>query len=623
MVKVLFDVKRQDEFAEKVQPALVDVPHECIAFDAQINPADYAGQTVLTWLGDQSLSTLLPMAAKHHWVLGFLPHPDMQWFYRSFPLATTLIEALDDFKRAQQTVAADLMLCNGQPVLSSVMLGQQALMHSAAKVDVGWWSKLFNVLVLAKNVRQAHLSLYTLRTAKEVEVKTAALGIAVVYRPGASDFTRRVVGETLQDHASSHTVILAPRSMTEVLHFFFTKVLPKQGRFTQLPSYAGHIKTQTITINSSYPIQYTLDGDAHEADSLCVTVQENALTVRTTLLPQKSTEPTVNELIQVAKLPKGQATVELCGRALPWIYHADKEELKDTFVGLKESAVLSESFVVLMILASVLATIGLFANSAPVIIGAMILAPLMSPIISLAMGVLRQSRELIVESAKTLWIGVALALFFGVLLTLMMPLHDLNAEITARLSPTILDLGVAIVAGIAGAYASARSQVAKSLAGVAIAVALVPPLAASAIGIGWLDWSVFWGAFLLFLTNLIGMVLAAAAAFLVMGFSPFKVAKKGLLLILPLVVLVSIPLVISFNSMVKEKKIVNQLEGWHYQDVVLRDVKIRIDEPLFISAKLLVVTPLNRAQLEVIKNQVEITLGEPVQFETLQAVVID
>lgn len=622
MIKVLFDAERRVEFEEKIKPGLVDLPCEFVAFDAQMRAADFANQTVLTWLGDQAFYTLLPMAAQHNWVLGFLPHPEMQWFYRSFPLAATLAEALDDFNQAQEAVAADLMLCNGQPVLSSVMLGQHALMQSAAKVDVGWWSKLFNVLVLAKNVRQAHLSLYTLKTAKDVEVKAAALGIAVVYRPSASDFTRRVVGDTQHDHASSHTVILAPRSMTEVLHFFFTKVLPKQGRFTNIPSYAGHIKTQTITVSAAQSIQYTLDGQAHTANNLCVTVQENALNIRTTQLPQKSTEPAIEELIEVSKLPKGQAMMQLCGRTLPWIYHADKEELKETFVSLKESAALSESFVVLMILSSVLATIGLFANSAPVIIGAMILAPLMTPIISLSMGVLRQSKELVIESVKTLWIGIVLALFFGVLLTVMMPLHDLNSEMLARISPTILDLGVAIIAGIAGAYASARSQVAKNLAGVAIAVALVPPLAVSAIGIGWLDWSIFWGAFLLFLTNLMGMVLAAAAAFLVMGFSPFKVAKKGLLFIFPLVVLVSIPLVIGFNSMVKEKKIVHQLEGWQYQEVVLRDVKIRMDEPLFISAKLLVANPLSRAELEVVKSQVEASLGEPVQLETIQAVVV-
>ncbi|CAN8138914.1 membrane hypothetical protein [uncultured Thiomicrorhabdus sp.] len=90
---------------------------------------------------------------------------------------------------------------------------------------------------------------------------------------------------------------------------------------------------------------------------------------------------------------------------------------------------------------------------------------MMAPIISLSMGLLRQTPELIFNASKTLVVGISVSLLFATLFTMLMPLQSLNSEISARLSPTILDLGVAILSGIAGAYANAKSEVAKSLAG--------------------------------------------------------------------------------------------------------------------------------------------------------------
>ena len=78
-----------------------------------------------------------------------------------------------------------------------------------------------------------------------------------------------------------------------------------------------------------------------------------------------------------------------------------------------------------------------------------------------------------------------------------MPIDNLTAEMQSRISPTLLDLAVAVVSGIAGAYAHAKEEIAKSLAGVAIAVALVPPLSVAGIGVGWGDWDMASGAFLL------------------------------------------------------------------------------------------------------------------------------
>ncbi len=621
MYSVIFDETLSAEFEADIKPLLQDIQCEFIAFNEGFSASQVKQKKIMTWVPDEAFYTLLPLAAEAQWQVGFLPHPGMQRFYRSFLIDKEVKAALEDIENTPEPVDADLMLCNEKPVLSSVMIGDANIMKPAAKADDNIFSKFYNLMVVAFNVRKAELLQFKIKTAKDVQVETAALGLAMVYRPAASDFTHRVVGETEKDEASLHAVILAPRSMTQVFNYFLTRVLPKKRSDYSLPSYAGYIRTDAIEVASRQTNEYTLDGDNHEAESLTIRVEPNALKLLTSKMPEKVPESELKESVKTSKLPKGRVINELCGRNLPWIYHVDQDEVKETFVNLRENSRLSENFIVLMLLSTALATVGLFSNSTPVIIGAMILAPMMAPIISLSMGLLRQNASLVLETSKTLVIGILIALTVGVISTLVTPLSAINSEIASRLSPTLLDLGVAIFSGIAGAYASARSEVAKNLAGVAIAVALVPPLAVSAIGIGWWDWAVFSGAFLLFITNLIGMVLAAAATFLVMGFSPFQLAKKAFFWVTPLVVIVAIPLYFSFDAMVKEQEIKRQLEAWQYQEVVIRDVRIRKGKMVEVSAKLVVKEPLDQAGVKEIKNKVEELLGQPVRLEVVQAMV--
>ncbi|MDG6778748.1 TIGR00341 family protein [Thiomicrorhabdus sp. zzn3] len=618
---VLYDAAKAEQFENEVKPLLQDRPCRFEAYDRNDRPSFEADSRVITWLDDESLYDLLPYASKQAWSVGLLPHPGLIRGMRSFFVAKKIEEAIEAIFSSEVPTLADLMYCNDRLVLGSVMLGNPVTMKPAAQVDAGFWSKLKHLMVMTSNLSKTCLLPYKLTTAKETTVSTAALGITVVYRPSGSDFTKRVVGEVLEDESTLNAVILAPRSISEVMHFILTRVLPKKVEVKALNDYLGHIKSEYLLISGSQQLDYSIDGEMMQADRLSIRVDENALQIWNPLMPQKGIEKEHKESVRVSGLPKGGAVNELINRPLPWIHHADQEEVKETFVTLKENAQASESYLVLMVLATLLATVGLFANSAPVIIGAMILAPLMAPIISLSMGVLRQNGDLIQASGRTLVTGIGLALLFGTLLTWITPLHTLNHEISARLSPTLLDLGVAIISGIAGAYANARSEVAKSLAGVAIAVALVPPLAVSGIGIGWFDWTVFSGAFLLFLTNLVGIVLAAAATFLVMGFSPFHLAKKGLLLSSAFVAVVSVPLLFAFTSMVKEQKAIYALEGWEYQGIEVREVKIRSGKPMQVSVKLITQRPLKTEQIDAIKQKMEMRLGEPIRLEASTAIL--
>jgi uncharacterized membrane protein len=157
--------------------------------------------------------------------------------------------------------------------------------------------------------------------------------------------------------------------------------------------------------------------------------------------------------------------------------------------------------------------------------------------------------------------------------------------------------------------------VAKTLAGVAIAVALVPPLAVAAIGFGWLNWPIFFGATLLLFTNLAGMTLAAALTFMVLVFSPFRLATKAVVINSLVVLLFSVPLFISFRQMVDEHKIVQLLDGKELNTIKVKDVRITHSEPLTLSIKVVANETLSEAEISELKTAIEKRIGKSIQLE--------
>lgn len=180
-------------------------------------------------------------------------------------------------------------------------------------------------------------------------------------------------------------------------------------------------------------------------------------------------------------------------------------------------------FLTLMAFASVIASVGVVVQSTAVVIGAMLIAPLMVPLMGMALSVPMGWPRRMRRSGGIAAAGIAVAIGTGALVGAVLPRTvDVysNSEILARITPTMVDLAIAVAAGAAGAYALARRDVSDSLPGVAVAIALVPPL--TVVGLCWQagQWSAGNGALLLFLTNAIAIVLAGGATFVVVGAAP-------------------------------------------------------------------------------------------------------
>jgi APA family basic amino acid/polyamine antiporter len=205
----------------------------------------------------------------------------------------------------------------------------------------------------------------------------------------------------------------------------------------------------------------------------------------------------------------------------------EAEERSTVYRETREGARGDIDFFVMITLATTIATLGLLLNSAAVIIGGMLVAPLMSPMIAIALAIARGDIRLLRDAAESTVKGIFLAVVVALFLASILPLGQPTAEILARTTPNLLDLMVALASGAAGAYAVSRKDVSAALPGVAIAAALVPPLGVVGVGLAARRFAVAGGGMLLFVTNLIGIALAGAVIFLLLGFRPVMGGRTG------------------------------------------------------------------------------------------------
>jgi uncharacterized hydrophobic protein (TIGR00271 family) len=179
------------------------------------------------------------------------------------------------------------------------------------------------------------------------------------------------------------------------------------------------------------------------------------------------------------------------------------------------------SFAVLLLLSAVIATGGLLADSTATVIGAMIIAPLMTPIMATALAIVTGDERHMVLSVATVAIAVGLVVALSFAIALLAPQPaDLraNAEVAGRISPRMIDLVIALASGAAGAFALGRRSVSDALPGVAIAISLVPPLCVVGVSLEAGDVSAASGASLLFLTNMLAILVAGGGTFALMGY---------------------------------------------------------------------------------------------------------
>lgn len=230
----------------------------------------------------------------------------------------------------------------------------------------------------------------------------------------------------------------------------------------------------------------------------------------------------------------------------------DREPGRDAFV----------RFGVLLVLSVIIASGGVLGDSTATVIGAMIVAPLMTPIMATALAMVTGDQRHLGRSFALVLVGVAVAvglsLFFGWATPGSIDLTA-NSQVQGRISPRAIDLIVALASGAAGAFALSRRSVADALPGVAIAISLVPPLCVVGICLSQGDVTSAGGAMLLFVTNLVAILVAGGGTLALMGYGavarrdihPEGRRKAALVTGIALVVIV-VPLVLSSTRLAQD-----------------------------------------------------------------------
>ena len=221
---------------------------------------------------------------------------------------------------------------------------------------------------------------------------------------------------------------------------------------------------------------------------------------------------------------------------------------------LWRSAESSSNYYLLLFLSGTIATLGLLSDSSATVIGAMIVAPLMGPIEGISFAMVMGNRRLLKRACLSLVLGALLTIATAAILSNAIGIASLTEQISARTKPTLIDLGVALAAGATGALAKSRRGISDALPGVAIAVALVPPLSVIGIGIAFASPTVFWGSLLLFLTNLVGIIFSGGVVFISQRYGSVKRAKRGMMIAIATLLGLALPLTFSFQDLAIKKQ---------------------------------------------------------------------
>lgn len=216
--------------------------------------------------------------------------------------------------------------------------------------------------------------------------------------------------------------------------------------------------------------------------------------------------------------------MSIVGRALvPPTQRLSREELRDALdLGYGDVQGKQSGFIIMLTLSAIIAVAGVMSDSTATVIGAMIIAPLSTPILGIALGLVTGQRGLVPRSC--LWVlgGLLMVFLVGVLMSAVItdPTNlRTNSQVTGRTSPQLLDLLAAFATGTAGVLAICRRDLGSVLPGVAISISLVPPLGVAGVCAGQQAWDAVLGSTLLFLSNVVALVIAGSFVFTLTGYS--------------------------------------------------------------------------------------------------------
>ena len=288
------------------------------------------------------------------------------------------------------------------------------------------------------------------------------------------------------------------------------------------------------------------------------------------------------------------------------MFLGDDMDQEGTIETIKKDMVFRGYVVWILICSIFIASIGLNLNSTAVIIGAMLISPLMAPILAIGLSVGTNDWETLKRALKNFGVMVVVALMTSTIYFFITPLHEVQPELIARTSPTFLDALIAIFGGLAGIIGISRRSRGNVIPGVAIATALMPPLCTAGYGLANGEWSFFFGAFYLFTLN---SIFIAGSTFLIVRYLKFPLVsfvnanteKRVKQYMIAFVIIVILPSAWIFYGLVKETLFMGKAENFIAQNMVFEGTEI-------LSKKITYTDTISRIDIFI--------MGEPISDQT-------
>jgi uncharacterized hydrophobic protein (TIGR00271 family) len=250
----------------------------------------------------------------------------------------------------------------------------------------------------------------------------------------------------------------------------------------------------------------------------------------------------------------------------------DREDEREVIEQVSAGVVFRGTNLWILMFAILIASLGLNVNSTAVIIGAMLVSPLMGPIIGMGLGVGIGDFELLRRALRNYGVATVISVLTATLYFLISPLSEARSELLARTSPTLYDVLIAFCGGAAGVLALTTKSKGQVIPGVAIATALMPPLCTAGYGLATAQWNYFFGAFYLFFINTVFIALATFLGVKMLRFHSYanlmpELARRGKRLVTVVVVVAMIPAAVMTVDIVKK-------------DILARNIKAFVDNEL-------------------------------------------
>jgi len=288
-------------------------------------------------------------------------------------------------------------------------------------------------------------------------------------------------------------------------------------------------------------------------------------------------------------------------------------------------------YLVLVLGSCMIATFGLLSNSAAVIIGAMLIAPLMLPSRGVAYGILEADQQLIRASVVSIVVGTGVAIAISAILGVTTGIAQYGSEVYVRSQPTLLDLGVAVTAGALAGFAKVEPKLSSTIAGTAIAVALMPPVCVVGLWLAKLNFTQSLGALLLYATNLFGITLACMVAFMLAGYSSFDRARRPIGITLFFTLLLIFPLGYSTLQLLLQNRLESSIKTalldrtLTFQQLTLVNLSTNwVTNPPQVSLVVYASEPVTPKQVQLLENFLEAEMGRPftLLFEVSQVELV-